>query len=88
MSADHRFDPSEEHPFLTARHVDNLIDAIRALNITITRLHEAAKTQAETQLSALHRIADHTANLPALMDVLMGQKSNGDAHDVADRDEQ
>jgi hypothetical protein len=71
----------EDHPFLTARHVDDLTDAVRALNHAI---HTLTKAQSAI-LSNLQKIADNTSNLPALMEVLMG-KTNGDVHDVADRD--
>jgi|HubBroStandDraft_6_1064221.scaffolds.fasta_scaffold238091_4 hypothetical protein len=73
----------DDHPLLEARHIDALTQAVRALNITMTRTLEAM----QKMLTATDRIVENTANLPALMDVLMGKKANGDLHDVAERTE-
>ena len=78
---------AEDHLLLEPHHVDNLIDAVRALNITIAGDRLERAKQHQQMLLVLQQIAAHTANLPALMDVLMGQKTNGGVHDVADRNE-
>ena len=49
----------DDHPLLTARHVDNLTEALRTLNRTIVQLGETAQKQlaATKELSNLIRAA-------------------------------
>lgn len=86
---------ADEHPFLTARHVDNLTDAVQTLTRTLVRAEEAQRRRDERQaindqrqalhdqqqLELLRAIALHTANLPAVIDILT-TKANGDLHDA------
>lgn len=74
----------EHHSFITARHADNIVEAVRTLNATIAAERVERTRQHQQMLAVLQRIADHTENLPALMEVLMSQKANGDIHTVAD----
>lgn len=52
----------DDHPFLTARHVDNLTDALRALSGTVKQLEQVAQKQllATRELSGLLRAAQVT----------------------------
>lgn len=78
----------DDHPLLTGRHVDNLIDAVheieraleRAAKESQTLLRQAVLAQ-QHATAALERIATHTENLPALVELLR-EKSNGHAHQV------
>jgi hypothetical protein len=76
-------DPAE-HPFLTARHIDDLTDAVHTLVRTMTLASAALQRSTAALLAATEQIARNTDNLPALMEVLMRKAVNGDAL-VADR---
>jgi len=67
---------SDEHPLLTARHVDDLTEAARLLTATITRAELEAGRRHLEQLVVLKAIADHTRGLPALLEALH-RHSNG-----------
>ena len=73
----------DDHPFLEARHIDALTQAVRALNITMARTLETT----QRMLTAVERVVENTANLPALMEVLMQQAVNGGVPHAADRTE-
>lgn len=70
-----------EHPFITARHVDDLTDAVRGLSRLIAdaaRNHQEAIDMARRTLEVLRDIRDSTN---ALQEVITRQHTNGNAHE-------
>lgn len=75
-------DPSQvelDHPLLEKRDVQDLAEAVRALNATLVRDMEARRRQNQEALAVLQSIATHTEGLPALVAAL-GKRVNG-VHD-------
>ena len=78
--------PFRGDPFLEARHVDALTDAVRALNMTLVRAEERAAREHRDMLIAIQTIARHTQNLPSLVELLKA-KTNGHSHHEENNDE-
>ena len=73
---------ASDHPFLTARHVDDLTAAIRALVMQMAeaaRHHQEALDMHRRQLEVLRDIREST---DALREVIVKARTNGNAHHV------
>lgn len=71
---------SEEHPLLTARHVDDLTDAVRALTRQLlagAQHYQESLDMQRRQLEVLRSICEST---DALREVIVKQRTNGNAH--------
>ncbi len=74
---------SDAHPFLTARHVDDLTDAVRALAMQMAeagRHHQQSIDMQRRQLEVLADIRDCTN---ALREVIVRARTNGAHPDEA-----
>ncbi len=78
--------PDPEHPFLTARHVDDMTDAVRALNHRL----EIGERQLQQILDVMRRQLEVSARMANSMDdirdILMRAHSNGRSHAIVDGD--
>lgn len=72
-------DPAD-HPFLTARHVDDLTDAIRALTMQLAAAARHHQETLDIQRRQLEVLADIRDSTDALRDVLVKANTNGHAH--------
>jgi hypothetical protein len=77
---------AQEHPFLTARHVDDLTDAVRGLThqlVEAGRQHQTqldiSRRQLEVLASIRDALGDIRASTDALRDVIVRQRTNGSA---------
>ena len=92
--------PATDNPFLEARDIQNLIDAVRSLTRAIT-LAEEAEQKRETRRALYDQqqlelardiaafakdIATNTKNMPALLEMLTAKAANGGLHEAADRE--
>jgi hypothetical protein len=77
---DQMWDPKADHPFLTARHVDDLTDAVRALTHHLTEAARNHQQSLDMQRRTLEVLADIRDSTNALQEVITRQHTNGDAH--------
>ncbi len=74
---------SDEHPFLTARHVDDLTDAVRALTMQLAEAARHHQQSIDMQRRQLEVLADIRDSANALREVIVRQRTNG-AHTAED----
>jgi uncharacterized protein Yka (UPF0111/DUF47 family) len=70
----------EDHPFLTARHVDDLTDAVRALTHQLTLGASQSQQALDLQRRMLEVMRDIRDSTNALQEVITRQHTNGNGH--------
>ncbi len=72
--------PKQEHPFLEARHVDDLTDAVKALTRLMADASRHHQEQLDMQRRTLEVLRDIRDSTNALQEVITRQHTNGTAH--------
>jgi hypothetical protein len=71
---------AEQHPFLEARHVDDLTDAVRALAHQTAEGNRLQQVGIDMQRRMLEVLADIRDSTNALQEVITRQHTNGHGH--------
>lgn len=90
---------ADDHPLLTGRHVDKLVEVTSAHTRQLVkneeqrqrdhresiRLQESLLQVGRDQLAVMKQLAEHTSGIPALLELLVTKVTNGQGNtDVAD----
>lgn len=81
-------DVDEDYPFLQKRDVHALTDAVRALNITLTRIEPMLGKfliASESTAHSCSHIPKLASDIEQLLDVLVVKATNGDADALAEK---